>query len=80
MVDITKCDGVRKSLNYPCPLRDNCYRFTAPAGQFQSYFSAAPFTMTPAGDFKLSRAKNQWLAECSEFIEAQSHSARGEQS
>lgn len=33
MVDITKCFGG------DCPLKDKCYRFTAPAGEYmQSYF------------------------------------------
>lgn len=38
MTDITKC-------NYEgCPLKEKCYRFTAPANDlWQSYFTEIPF-------------------------------------
>lgn len=32
MTDITKCQGTG------CDVRDKCYRFTAPAGEWQSWF------------------------------------------
>lgn len=31
MVDITKCTGEN------CPLKDKCYRYTIPLGEWQSY-------------------------------------------
>jgi hypothetical protein len=36
MTDITKCTGEG------CPLKETCYRFTAPAEMYQSYFMAPP--------------------------------------
>ncbi len=38
MSDITKCDGTN------CPIKENCYRFTAVANQYgQSTFVETPF-------------------------------------
>jgi len=44
MIDITKCDGViNKNKNTMCPIRNNCYRFTAPSDEhWQSVFTQAP--------------------------------------
>lgn len=36
MSDITKCKGVN------CPVKEHCYRFTAPADYLQSYFVDSP--------------------------------------
>ena len=36
MTDIIKCN------NEDCKLKDKCYRFTAPASNYQSYFSENP--------------------------------------
>lgn len=38
MSDITKCKGGA------CPLKDICYRYTAPEGKRQSYFAKPPYT------------------------------------
>jgi len=35
-MDITKCSGEN------CPMKESCYRFTAEAGQMQSYFIEPP--------------------------------------
>lgn len=37
MTDITKCKGVN------CPFQEKCYRFTAEADTYQSYFTESPF-------------------------------------
>ena len=38
MADITMCDGG------PCPLKANCYRFTAPKNpHWQAYFTHIPY-------------------------------------
>lgn len=37
MADITKCMGGN------CPAKNNCYRFTAKEGMWQSYFMDVPF-------------------------------------
>lgn len=37
MADITKCYGK------DCPIKDNCYRFTAPASFFQYFFIEVPY-------------------------------------
>jgi len=36
MTDITKCKGLN------CPVKEKCYRFTAKADEYQSYFVDAP--------------------------------------
>jgi len=36
MADITKCSGEG------CPLKDMCYRFTAPGSEYQAYFTTPP--------------------------------------
>ena len=36
MADITKCKGTR------CPVREDCYRYTAPASDWQSWFEVVP--------------------------------------
>jgi len=37
MADITKCEGI------DCPLKENCYRFTAKDNEYrQSYFMVTP--------------------------------------
>ena len=36
MTDITKCTGEG------CPLKETCYRFTAPAEMYQSFFMDSP--------------------------------------
>jgi len=42
MPDITMCDG--GSGNRECPMKDNCYRYTATPSEFnQSYFAVAPW-------------------------------------
>ena len=35
-MDITKCHGVG------CPIRENCFRYTAKADEYQSYFVDSP--------------------------------------
>ena len=36
MPDISKCTGEK------CPLKETCYRFTSPAGMYQSFFMTPP--------------------------------------
>lgn len=40
MTDIAKCEGQKGLIN--CPYKDNCYRFTAKASDYQSYFMELP--------------------------------------
>ena len=50
MPDISMCSGSDKNTKEPCPLRWNCYRFTAIPSEFrQSYFVEAPFIIEPDG-------------------------------
>jgi len=42
-MDITKCSGAN------CPVKEKCYRFTAPASQYQSYFMIPPIKTTEEG-------------------------------
>lgn len=48
MTDITKCTGYSKTKG-TCAIRDNCRRFTAPSGDFQSMFKEAPFEVKMDG-------------------------------
>ena len=36
MADITKCDGKE------CTMKETCYRYKAPKGYYQSYFTESP--------------------------------------
>jgi hypothetical protein len=40
MADITKCFGEEDEII--CPYREKCYRFTAKADEYQSYFMELP--------------------------------------
>ena len=42
-MDICKCSGAN------CPVKEKCYRFTAPASQYQSYFVIPPIKTTEEG-------------------------------
>jgi len=42
-MDITKCSVTN------CPVKEKCYRFTAPASQYQSYFVIPPIKTTEEG-------------------------------
>lgn len=37
MSDITKCSG------FLCPFKETCYRYLAPSGTWQSYFTEVPY-------------------------------------
>ena len=43
-MDITKCSGQN------CPVKEKCYRFTAPDSQYQSYFVIPPIKTTEEGE------------------------------
>ena len=40
MPDITMCSGKN------CPIREDCYRYTAKESYYQSYFMIPPYDMT----------------------------------
>lgn len=40
MADITKCSGQIGTVT--CPAREKCYRYTAPADEYQAFFLNAP--------------------------------------
>ena len=43
MTDITKCTGT-KDTGDQCPIRDKCYRYTAPLNHFwQAFFVSSPW-------------------------------------
>lgn len=46
MADITKCKGI------DCPVADDCYRFKAKDGHYQSYFSELNVGEVVDGKFK----------------------------
>ena len=43
MSDISKCE------NYECPLKEHCYRWTAPANKFRQTYADFKFTITDDG-------------------------------
>jgi hypothetical protein len=45
MSDITACSGISKT-NAPCPIKDKCYRYTAPKSDYQSWFVEVPGKIT----------------------------------
>ena len=45
MPDISKCPGT------DCPLKENCYRFTAPDSFHQSYFTTPPLNEDGSCDY-----------------------------
>jgi hypothetical protein len=46
MTDITKCDGKE------CTMKETCWRYKAPEGRYQSYFTESPH------DNKVDEANN----------------------
>lgn len=38
-MDITLCEGTN------CPLKDQCFRYTAKPSEYQSYFTKEPYTL-----------------------------------
>ena len=46
MSDISKCPG------NGCPVKEKCYRYTAKAGVWQTWFSKEPFKISKKGVFK----------------------------
>ena len=54
MADITKCKGTR------CPVREDCYRYTAPASEWQSWFAVAPVSDDEKGcDMMIDNKRKQ---------------------
>ena len=51
MADITCCQGTN------CPLKEKCYRFTAPRGRYQSYFTEVPY------DLEKQECEHYWPRE-----------------
>jgi hypothetical protein len=50
MTDITKCKGSNegqtssvREKEIDCPLKENCYRYKAKGGEYQSYFMDIPY-------------------------------------
>jgi hypothetical protein len=41
MADVTKCSGVLPDKTI-CPMRETCWRHTAPASELQSWFAESP--------------------------------------
>ena len=60
MADITKCRGADEKRNLICPMRDNCYRFTAKSNEFrQSYFTVVPYEAPECSEFWDNRGDNE---------------------
>lgn len=57
MTDITKCKGIG------CPQKENCYRFTATADEYQSYFVESPIKDGKCDMYWGARVHDQHLKE-----------------
>jgi hypothetical protein len=57
MADITKCNGIG------CHLKEKCYRFTAKADEYQSYFLESPIKNGVCDMYWMPRVHNQHLVE-----------------
>lgn len=56
MADITKCSGEQNGIT--CPIRDKCYRFTAPSTEYwQSFFVDMP------GNYIEENGKSVWICD-----------------
>ena len=60
MADITMCAGADEKRNLICPMRDKCYRFTAPVNEYrQAYFSVVPYVEPECEWFWDRRGNNE---------------------
>ena len=60
MADITMCAGADEKRNLICPMRDSCYRFTAPVNVYrQSYFSVVPYEAPECAEFWDNKGDNE---------------------
>lgn len=56
MTDITKCHGVG------CPIKEKCYRYTAKADEYQSYFVNSPIKDGKCDMYWGARVHNEHIA------------------
>lgn len=54
MPDITKCSGI------DCPHKNNCYRFTSSASEYQSYFVTPPIKNGKCDSYWGKNAESVW--------------------
>ena len=69
MADITKCKGT------DCPVKEVCYRYTAPEGMMQAYFTEVPGKLE---NNKFS-CNMYWGKESREIYEKLNHIVKGEE-
>lgn len=51
MTDITKCPGFTPE-EVDCPMRDTCWRYTAPSSNWQSFMHAPLYRLSDDGQWK----------------------------
>ena len=54
MADITKCSGLL------CPYKETCYRYTAKANEYQSYFTNPPIKDNKCDLYWGKNSENIW--------------------
>jgi hypothetical protein len=54
MSDISKCSGLN------CPLKEDCYRYTAPKSEWQSYLTDVPYDSDSIEEIKCVYFWNNW--------------------
>lgn len=60
MADITMCKGADEKRNLGCPMRDNCYRFTARVNEYrQAYFTVVPYEDPECAEFWDNQGRNE---------------------
>ena len=58
MADITKCPGQIGAID--CPYKEKCYRFTAKASDYQSYFMELPLKNDKCDHYWGDNNENIW--------------------
>jgi hypothetical protein len=63
MPDISKCNP-----GTICPHREKCYRFTAPADEYQAYFTEPPIKADGTCDFFWGKTQTDILTQLKEIV------------
>lgn len=54
------CAGADEKRNLICPMRDNCYRFTAKSNEYrQAYFTVVPYEDPECAEFWDNKGRNE---------------------
>ena len=63
MPDISKCEGTN------CPHKEKCYRFTAPASEYQTYFAEPPIKPDGTCNLFWGQTQTDILTQLKEIVQ-----------